>query len=262
MLNSYNLIIYKIITGSFKTGLFMVVATVVTTAILSQKSFASQSLYQYSVQLVAEQTNPWALPQTSEQFMESQQTPQFRGRSKAQPERSDVYRFYSGQMGRFVTPEYLESLKQQQMQMQMMPPMMPEGRQYNQRKYRRSPSTQVMPQQTWPRLPAQESGQGYNGSPTYDIGKDMGNVNPLYDVPAVSPWSSGSDLIYRGGSIPDSLPGDFSGSLPWVPNEALGGLPPIHTPHAYPFMGSEYDSERGIEDKVFNPFTFLPYGKP
>lgn len=228
----------------------MVIATVVTTAILTQNGFASQSLYQYSVQLVAEQTNPWALPQTSEQFMESQQTPQFRGRSKAQPERADVYRFYSGQMGRFVTPEYLESLKQQQMQMQMMPPMIPGGRQYNQRKYRRSPSTQVMPKQTWP-------SQGSWSAPY-----GMGNVNPLYDAPAVSPWSSGSDLIYRGGSIPDSLPGGFSGSLPWVPNEALGGLPPIHTPHAYPFMGSEYDSERGIEDKVFNPFTFLPYGKP
>lgn len=241
----------------------MIATIVVTTAILTQNVFASQLSHQYSIHLVADQTNPWALPQTSEEFLEPQHRTKFRGQAKSPPKQPDTYQFNSGQMGRFVTPEYLESLKQQQMQMQMTPHLIPRGRQYNQQMRRRSPSTQaapqrIRPQQTWPLLPD----QGAYGTPTYD----MGNVNPLYydmhDVPAVSPWSSGSDLIYRGGSVPDSLPGGFSGSLPWMPNEALGGLPPIHTPNVFPFMDGKNDSEGRIEDKVFNPFTFLPNQRP
>ncbi|MBN4063561.1 hypothetical protein JYT79_02145 [Cardiobacterium sp. AH-315-I02] len=258
-----HLIIDKIFTESWITGLFMITATFVAAVVLPQNVFASQLSHQYSIHLIADQTNPWALPQTSEEFLDPQQRARFRGQSRSQAKspskQPDIYRFNSGQMGRFVTPEYLESLKQQQMQMQMVPHMMPGGRQYNQQMRRRSPSTQATPQKTrpqqaWPLLPS----QGAYGAPTYD----MGNVNPLYydmhDVPSVSPWSSGSDLIYRGGSVPDSLPGDFSGSLPWVPNEALGGLPPIHTPNVYPFMDGGNNSEGRVEDNVFNPFTFLP----
>ena len=94
----------------------------------------------------------------------------------------------------------------------------------------------------------------------------MGYTNPIYDVPAVSPWGSGADVIYQGGSFPGALPD----SSPWVPNEAIGGLPPIHVP---PFEGgsnwgklnntgsnnaeAEY-GERQKDNNVFNPFTFVP----
>jgi len=232
------------------TGLLMVIATAVTA-----DSYASQSLSQYSIRLVAEQSNPWALPRTSEEFLEPQLRTRFRWQSKAQPKRPDAYRFHSGrfesgQMGRFVTPEYLESLKQQQMLMQVMP----ENRQYNQQMQTRAQSTQAMPQQSGPILP----GQGYYGLPLYD----MGNINPLYDTPEVSPWGSGSDLIYRGNKLPGSFSDQSSNLQPWVPNEALGGLPPIHIPQDHLFMGGEGDTDKDAEDKVFNPYTFLPYRRP
>ncbi|MFV9615940.1 MAG: hypothetical protein ACNYZG_08290, partial [Gammaproteobacteria bacterium] len=113
-------------------------------------------------------------------------------------------------------------------------------------------------QQPVTRLPE----KSYYGNPTYG----MGSANPLYDVPTVSPWGSGPEVIYRGGSFPGALPD----SSPWVPNEAIGGLPPIHVP---PFeAGSNWGrlnntgsnnaeaeySERQKDNNVFNPFTFVP----
>ena len=191
----------------------------------------SQALPQYSIQLIAEQTNPWVLPQTSEESLDLQQSTRFR----KQPKRTENY-----QMGRFVTPEVLESLKQQQIQTQLMP----KSRENNQLMRQKLPFMQAAPQQA----PSIFPGQGYYGSPSYG----MDYVNPLYTAPAVPPWGSGPDVIYRGESLPGLLP-DGSDSLPWVPSEAMGGMPPMHIP-----SWGENNSEQQIEDNVFNPFTFIP----
>lgn len=238
-----NFIIDKMVTANLR-AVYMLAAIMVITVILTHNAFASQPFQQYSMQLVAQQSNPWALPETPEKFSESQLTPQFR----AQPERFESQRFYP-RRGGFVTPEHLESLKRQQMQMQMTPHMTPRSRRYDRPMQKKLPSGQILPQQSWSLIP----GQNYYDSPMY--GK--GNMSPLNYMPSLSPWSSGSGLIYRGDSVPGSLPGGFSGSSPWLPNEALGGLPPIHTP-----LWGEDDAEQGVDDSVFNPFTFLPGQRP
>ena len=239
-----HIIIDKIVTRSWMMSLLMVIAT----AVIADNR-ASQSFVQYSIQLVAEQTNPWVLPQPSEEYLNPQQSTRFR----QQPSRTGQY-----PMGRFVTPEILESLKQQQMQTQLMPG----SRQNNQLMQQKLPSRQSAPQQSWSISP----GQGYYGSPSYG----MGYMNPLYDTPVVSPWSSGPDVIYQGESFSDSFSGALPDSSPWVPNEAIDGLPPIHVP---PFEGSSNwgrsnstDSnnneagnvDRRVDNNVFNPFTFVP----
>jgi hypothetical protein len=68
----------------------------------------------------------------------------------------------------------------------------------------------------------------------------------------VSPWSSHPDVLFRGEQFP------------MVPNEALGGFPPMHvSPYGMNFDdsgGAGKPSDEG-SDNVFNPFTFLPnYG--
>ena len=71
----------------------------------------------------------------------------------------------------------------------------------------------------------------------------MGFTNPLYDTPAVSPWSSGSDILYGGESSR------------FVPEEAIAGLSPFHTP---PFANNDvYESGNTNilkETNAFNPF--------
>ena len=74
---------------------------------------------------------------------------------------------------RFVTPEILESLKQQQIQTQQMT----ENIQH-------------------PLLPHQ-SIQNYD-YPSFGTGFK----NPLYDTPTASPWSSGPDILYGGKMYP------------------------------------------------------------
>ncbi len=244
-------IIHKIITRNMVTGLLMVVAVVMTT-----NSFASKLFHQYSVRQVAEQANPWALPQASGGFMKPQQPPPYRWQSKAQHKQQDGNRFNSQRMGQFVTPGYLESLRQQQMHMQAVPRMQaaPQMRQHRPLMHKRLPATKgFLPQQMW-LLPPEHRSSGFPA-------QGMGNVNPLYNVPAVSPWANSSSLIHRGDPTPDTLSGGFSELSPWMPkmpNEALGGLPPMHIPLLW--GGSE--SGQNVEDKVFNPFTFLPGGRP
>ena len=112
----------------------------------------------------------------------------------------------------------------------------------------------------------------------------LNNTNPAYDSPAVSPWGQGADVLYRGESLPNSLPGSVPSSLggqfpgmsqqayPWVPNEALGGLLPIPVS---PTIRDSYKREdqhvaeepanKKVEksnvENIFNPFTFLPKEK-
>lgn len=85
--------------------------------------------------------------------------------------------------------------------------------------------------------------QGYPALPSYG----MGSVNPAYDVPAVSPWGETPDVLHGGEQFP------------WMPNEAIGGVPPIYVP---PFVGNNrpdnVDGSTGrMGNEVFNPFTFL-----
>lgn len=172
--------LYKIAAGSLITGLFVVFMVIVTTAILTQNGFASQVLHQYSIQLVAEQKNPWALPQKSEKFLVPQHRPGFRGQAKVHP---DAHRFHYGQMGQFITPEHLESLRQKQKRIQMMPPMTPHmtpgGRQYKPLMQRRLPPAQVMPEQMWPLLPGSGFG-GHPGSLPWMPDETLDSLPPIY----------------------------------------------------------------------------------
>ena len=245
-------LIYKIVTGSLLFSLLM-------TNLATAGSGTEKSLLKHSPQLLAGQWNPWILPEVPEKTMGFQcpadsQSEQYYGKPTGTREQGQPLEFKNRLSGRFVTPGILESLKQQQIQMQITPRYEP----YSQLRPR-----QRMPQQPMKNLPEKNY---YYGEPSYG----MGSVNPLFDAPAVSPWGSGPDIIYRGQSFPESFSGVMPDSSPWVPNEAIGGLPPIHVP---PFAGSsnwrELNStnsnnaeaeniERRIENNVFNPFTFAP----
>jgi len=167
--------IYKQFTVGLACGLMMLITTTVT---------AGRPLSQYSLRVIGEQNNPWVLPQahnsaTGFQHMPKSWGQQNQGRQIEQHDRGF----------RFVTPEILASLKQQQIQSQLM--------------------TENKPRPLMPR----QSIQNY-ASPS----SGMGFTNPLYDTPAVSPWSSGSDILYGGESSP------------FVPEEAIAGLSPFHNP--------------------------------
>ncbi len=227
--------------------------------VVTSDSDSEKSLPKYSPQLIAGQWNPWILPEVSEKTMGFQcpadpQGEQFQGKSMDTQERGQPLEFKKRLSGRFVTPGILESLKQQQMQTQMTP---------SYESYHQLRPRQRMLQQPVTRLPEKSY---YYGEPS----RGMGPANPLYDAPAVSPWGGGPDVIYRGQSFPDSFSGALPDSSPWVPNEAIGGLPPIHIP---PFAGSSNWRELNSTDSnnteadnigkrkdnnVFNPFTFAP----
>ncbi len=250
-------LIYKIVTGSLMFSLLM--TNVVIADVVTSDSDSEKSLLKSSPQLIAGQWNPWILPEVPEKTMGFQcpadwQSEQPQGGSAGTQGRGQAPEFKKRLSGRFVTPGILESLKQQQIQTQMTP---------SYESYPRLRSRQQMAQQPLTRLPEKRY---YNGEPSYG----MGPANPLYDAPAVSPWGGGPDVIYRGQSFPDSFSGVLPDSSPWVPNEAIGGLPPIHIP---PFAGSSNWPELNSTDSnnteadnigkrkdnnVFNPFTFAP----
>jgi hypothetical protein len=200
---------------------------VISTTVIAD-SYISQQYPQYfqqnnSGQSSHRQTNPWLLPQTQEKSPEFQQFPNYQEQQSRENQQSqDRQLEKQNQNFRFVTPEILKSLKQQQTQSQLMP-----GSEYNQQNKSRRPVR-----------------GGYGYSPY-----GMGYSDPIYDLPAVSPWGSGTDLLYRGQSSP------------WAPNEAIGGIPPI--------PGPSYDENSYLDDSdntenqkydVFNPFTLLPNG--
>jgi hypothetical protein len=250
-------LIYKIYAGSLMFSLLMANAA-------TAGSGTEKSLLKQSPQLLAGQWNPWVLPEVPEKTMGFQcpadsQSEQYYGKPMGAQERGQPREFKKRLSGRFVTPGILESLKQQQIQTQMTPSYEP---------YRQLRPQQRMPQQRMQQQPVTRSAEKnyYYGEPSYG----MGSVNPLFDAPAVSPWGNGPDIIYRGQSFPESFSGVMPDSSPWVPNEAIGGLPPIHVP---PFAGSSNwrelnstdsnnveaeNTERRIENNVFNPFTFAP----
>ena len=243
-------LIYKIYTGS------LVFSLLITNAAAADND-TKDSLLKYSPQLLAGQWNPWVLPEVPEKTTGFQcpaewQSEQSQDKSAGRQGQGQTPEFNKRLSGQFVTPGILESLKQQQIQTQMTP--------YN-GSYRqlRTPRQAQRPVE---RMPS----RNYYGEPSYG----MGYANPLYDVPAVSPWGSGPDVVYRGESFPNWSSGALPDELPWVPNEAIGGLPPIHVP---PFeRGSNWgelnstgsnnteaeNTKRRIDNNVFNPFTFTP----
>lgn len=200
---------YKQFTAGLACGLMMMITT---TAI------AGNPVSQYSLlRVTGEQSNPWAVPQTPNRATGFQQIPKTR---RPQHQSRQIENHKRG--FRFVTPEILQSLKQQQTQTQLMT-------ENNQRPF-------------MPRQPVQNYGYPSPGT---------GFTNPLHrtpaDTPAASPWSSGSDILYGGESSP------------FVPKEAIGGLPPFHIP---PFGKNNGGNESGNtnilkETNVFNPFNFV-----
>jgi len=187
----------------------IIASTVIADSNVSQPS--NHSLY-----FVAEQSNPWLLPEKQGSEPGYKQLDNYQGQQNQAGQASRQNQGY-----RFVTPEILESLKQQQIQNQQMP-----GSLQNQRYMPRQPD------------------QRYNGYPY----KGMRYSDPIYDTPAVSPWGSGLDTLYRGESYP------------WVPNEAIGGIPPIPSIGENSSSGATNYDEKQKENNVFNPFTFIQNG--
>jgi hypothetical protein len=204
--------------------MYSLLATVAVSAMAGSNT--GQPLSPYSLLLAGSSSNPWALPPAPEKAPNFQRSPQY-GNQPYQEDQTDIQ--YPG--FRFVTPEILESLKQQQMQTQQV-----------QRGY---PYRQYNAQQSPPQLMS-EPPQGYYGFPS----PAAGFANPLYDTPAVSPWGNGPDVMYRGQSFP------------WVPDAAIGGIPPMNV---QPFTGNSEMYEAGPgrkqgQNNIFNPFTFGPNG--
>ncbi len=253
----------RIINNKVTTNLIFGLLVALTSA-----AFADGSIRQgqtYPILLAGNQTNPWALPPEPEeqqpkfrqrlwerygQYQDDQKTSTDEVRSDdVRPNSARLNEVRPGTGSRFVTPETLESIKQQQMrqqgvQMYSQDPRLP-GANYNHR---------VVPLQRMSELPLPDY---YGNTPRYGSypRSSMGYTNPLYDVPAVSPWGNGADMLYRGEEFP------------WLPGTALGGLPPIP---ASPYIGNNdgvYTNEstqpaqntlNPEQDKVFNPFTFAP----
>jgi len=232
-------IIYNHSISGYVFGLLMVVATA---AMASGENYQQPSQYlppvnvdqngskqYYDRQVVdGQDNNPWQLPQEPVAAPGFKRLPKYQSQPNQDNRQTGQYQDKHHRTGRFVTPEILESLKRQQMQTQMTPGSMHE--------YRQMPPQPMM---------YQPSPGGY-GAPSYG----MGYPDSLYNTPAVSPWGGGLDTLYRGQSFPDTAPGSF----PWLPNEALGGLPPIHVPS----FGESDNTDVRNPDNVFNPFNFMP----
>ncbi len=233
---------YRVIKDKYFTGRLFTGGMYSLLMIMVSPVIADDGSSQYSVQKVAEGSNPWALPENQESRpgyqqpyeygQQYQRTPMDGADQQGQRDRSGQYRpshQWQPQRDRFVTPSFLESLKKQQQQYQVMP----ENRHQQQGQHN-----------PW-RSDSSPPGQGSYSYPSYGVG----NVNPLYDSPAVSPWGDGADVLLRGESFP------------MVPSEALGGLPPMHVPsfgvNNYKNSESSQPGE-AYEGTVFNPFTFIP----
>ena len=159
----------RIIYNKFSlNGLFSLLMFI-TATVMAGSSKADSNNSQYSMQLAGGQSNPWSVPPAQDRYQEYQQLPKYynqddRLERQNQKNQNKVWR-NPGE--RFVTPEFLESLKQQQTQNQLMPG---DGR-----------YPQFVPEQSKPQQPGSSS----FGYPPY--GTDY--LDPLYDTPAVTPWS-------------------------------------------------------------------------
>ena len=154
-------IIYKKFSGSWVLVSLMAMAS---TVVADNK--VMQPRADYSMQYVAEAVNPWLLPEQREGKQNFKKFPEYQGQQNYTNKTDRQVQGY-----RFVTPEILESLHQQQKQSQLL-------------------QDDSQKPQYRPRQP----GPGYYGSPPYP--------NQFYDTPAIAPWGSGSDSLYQGGSLP------------------------------------------------------------
>ncbi len=136
--------------------------------IISLTAISGSYNYQYSLQPAGGDYNPWAVPQAAENLRGFQQPLKYK--NQQYQGRSSQNRIYRG--GRFVTPQFLESLKRQQTQQQIMP--------------ENSWTPQFAPGQSMPQQPGSDlPGSGSFGYPSYG----MDYLDPSYDMPAVTPWS-------------------------------------------------------------------------
>ena len=144
--------------------------------IISLTATADSNNYQYSVPLTGGQSNPWAVPQVAENPPRFQQAPRYQNQQNQQYQ-GRSYQNKTYQADRFVTPEFLEALKQQQTQMQMMPDngQIP---QYAPEQWKLQKPGSNLPESNFP-------GPGSYTYPSYG----MDYMDPLYDTPAVTPWS-------------------------------------------------------------------------
>ena len=229
---------YRVTYNKFTVHLVLSLFVTITMSAHAENS-RYQPLPDYSLPLAGGQSNPWALPQEPEHTQGFQRSPRDRER-QYQGGRAETPR-YRGY--RFVTPEILESLKRQQMQTQQVPSDFP-NQHYS--APRTMPPQYMPPQYMPPQYMPGRPGQGYYDYPS----GGMGSSNPLFDVPSVSPWGSGPDVLYRGESFP------------WLPDAAIGGIPPIHV-QPFDENSKSRESDDGLKPKgsnVFNPFTFGPNG--
>lgn len=206
--------------------------------------------------------NPWALPEpVAPEYGHFPEKPARYGHANDADQAKKGQAGSSGQQSygnwpprqsRFVTPEILESLKKQQKRMQQTnDPAQYSGSRYGYDGYPDTRSTMPSPRRYTP----------YGGSSLYPTPYGMGGYNPLFDSPMSSPWLTDPGAMFRGQS--------FS----YVPDEAVGGIPPMRTPVYGPgrmpgglsdgIMSDSLQDSTGdiideVPDKVFNPFTFLP----
>jgi hypothetical protein len=203
--------------------------------------------------------NPWAIPEPAkpeyghfpERPARHQRNDTPANEGQAGTGDKQPYGDWATSNDRFVTPEFLESLKNQQSRMQQTN----DPGQYSDRQYRYDSYQGVRPTL---RSPSRYT--PYTGSP-YQVPYGMGGYNPLFDSPMSSPWLTDPGAMFRGQS--------FS----YVPDEAIGGIPPMRTPMYGPgrmpsglsdgkmsdsLQDSAGDFIGDVPGKVFNPYTFLP----
>lgn len=202
--------IYKIFTGSWILASFIVTASTAVADGSVMPAYPDQSM-----QYVAEQSNPWLLPE------KPKGSPDFKKFPNYHSEQNQSDRTGSQTQGhRFVTPEILESLRQQQKQNQMM-------------------RDNLQNQQYMPRRPAQ-SGYGYPSA----------GARYSYDTPALSPWAGGADTLYRGQSFP-WVPNEAIGGISPIPMPSFGDNSLLVEPD---------NTEEKNKNNVFNPFSFIEDG--
>lgn len=138
-------------------------------------AIADSNHYGYSL-LLAGGGNPWAIPEAKDDFSDYQQSPMYENQQpQREPETSlnqrqtSQPRMYQG--NRFVTDEFLKSLKQQQSQFQVMP----DQRRYPKHAQRPKPNTSL-------------SNPGTYDYPSYGTGYVEPLVDTMSDVP-VTPWT-------------------------------------------------------------------------
>jgi len=234
-------VLYKILTGICG---FIFLLTIATTVAAERNPYSSAPRYVPQAMnhgIHSEPNNPWyrANNQVNAQRFWSPPQNFYQEQRRRPPVKQAPYYqapfHYSSesrqgtnkQQERYVTPEIIEMLNRQ------------EAQYYNSLK--NGKDNREMRGNYQPLY--RQGMQQHSGYSTYG----MGGVNPIYDAPTASPWSNAPDVLYRGE--------DFS----WLPDEAIGGLPPINAPMFGDDKGfGGTDNRAGnMNNKVFNPFTFL-----